>query len=172
MRYLDMIKANARKFTGDESVMWASVEQVAELLDEIKDEHPAVVAAFLRRTHELMNGKHFDKHYAKCEVVMMSHRGEDGREYDGEHWSLEQTNGVMQKYRNKLPSEVNEYDFYVALNAHWHDTVCTAKRHFQTEAEAEAYIIDEAVAVWFLDSDWSGTTKVWAYFTAKHEAEV
>lgn len=147
--------------------MWASIEQVDELLDDIKEAHPELYRAFMRRAHELMNGKHFDKHYAKCEVEKMSHIGEDGREYDGEHWSLEQTNSVMAKYRGKLPAEVNEYDFYVALNAHWHDTICTAKRHFPTDAEAEAYVIDEAVAVWFMDADWPSATKVWSYFAAK-----
>ena len=117
-----------------------------------------------------MFGKHFDKRYAKYEVDQMSHVGDDGRTYDGEHWSLEQTNSVMQKYRGKLPAEVNEYDFYVALNTHWHDTVCTARRHFSGEGDAEAYIIDEAVAVWFHDADWGDATKVWEYFSAKHMA--
>ena len=169
MGYLDMVKANARKFTGDESVMWASVEQVEELLDEIKDEHPAVVAAFLRRTHELMNGKHFDKHYAKCEVEKMSHVGDDGRTYDGEHWSREQTNNVMSQYRTKLPAEVNEYDFYVALNATWHDYICWAKEHFPVEADAENAIIEMAVRFWFRDDDWDGNTKVWCYFRTKNK---
>lgn len=171
MKYYDIVKNNFSKLRNDESVMWQSIEQVDDLLEDIKDEHPAVYATFMRRAHELMNGKHFDKHYAKCEVERMSHIGDDGRVYDGEHWSLEQTNAAMSRYRNKLPSEVNEYDFYVALNAHWHDTICTAKRHFQAEADAEAYVIDEAVAVWFADRDWPGATKVWDYFSAMAEAK-
>lgn len=169
MSYYSIVKDNARKFTGDESVMWASIEQVSDLLEEIKESHPDIYWAFMRKAHELMFGKHFDKHYAKYEVEKMSHVGDDGRTYDGEHWSREQTNNVMSQYRTKLPAEVNEYDFYVALNNHWHDTVCTAKRHFSSEADAEAYIIDEAVAVWFNDSDWGDSTKVWEYFSAKRK---
>lgn len=167
MSYLEMIKENARKFTSDEAVMWASIEQVNDLLEVIKDPHPDIYASFMRRAHELMFGKHFNRHYAKWEVEQMSHIGDDGRTYDGEHWSLEQTNGVMAKYRGKLPSDVNEHDFYVALNAHWHDTICVARRHLPSEEDAEAYVIDEAVAVWFLDSDWGDCCKVWDYFRAK-----
>ena len=142
--------------------------QVHEINEQLKAHYGKDYYGFYRSyICELMNGKHFDKHYAKCEVEKMSHIGEDGREYDGEHWSLEQTNSVMAKYRGKLPAEVNEYDFYVALNAHWHDTISTAKRHFSTDAEAEAYVIDEAVAVWFMDADWPSATKVWSYFAAK-----
>jgi hypothetical protein len=97
----------------------------------------------------------------------MSHTGEDGREYIGEHWSLKETTAVMQKYRARIPGEYNEYDFYVALNTHWHDTICTAKRHFSTPEEAEAYVIDEAVAVWFNDQDWPSHDKVWRYFRCR-----
>lgn len=166
-----MIQANYSKVRGDEKIMYGSVDIIDDMLEEMKGHHPDKYWEVMRSTHELMNGKHFDKHYAKCEVERMSHIGDDGRVYDGEHWSLEQTNAAMARYRNKLPSEVNEYDFYVALNAHWHDTICTAKRHFQAEADAEAYVIDEAVAVWFADRDWPGATKVWDYFSAMAEAK-
>lgn len=167
MRYLNLVKENARKFTGDESVMWANIELVDELLDDIKEEHPDIYWMFMRKSHELMYGKHFNEEYAKWEVGNMYHIGEDGKTYKGEHWSLEQTNAVFSKYRSKINSNYNEYDFYVALNAQYHDVVCVAKHHFGSEDALAAYIIEEAVAVWFNDADWS-EGKVWDYFAQRH----
>lgn len=165
MTYLEIIKENAAKFRGDEKTMWASVERASALLERIKEEHPDLYWAFLRDQHEAMVGHHFNEAYAKWQVAQMRHKGSDGIEYKGEHWPVEATNGVRAKYPNKIPSEYNEWDFYVALNASYHDFCAWAKKKFPDQAEAE--IIELAIAFWFLDEDWGGNTKVWDYFRKK-----
>lgn len=166
-RYYDMVKANFNKLRNDEGVMWSSIEMWDKHLEEMREHHPDKYWEMLRKTHELMYGKHYNKEYAEWEVDRMSHMGDDGREYKGEHWSMSDTTSVMSKFRGRIPAEYNEYDFYVALNTHWHDTICVAKRHFSTIEEAESYVIDEAVAVWFNDADWPTKDKVWRYFRCK-----
>lgn len=166
-KYYDMVKANYSKLRNDDNVMWGSIEMWDKHLEEMREPHPDKYWDIMRKTHEMMYGMHFDAVYAEWQVEHMYHIGEDGREYIGEHWSLKETTAVMQKYRARIPGEYNEYDFYVALNTHWHDTICTAKRHFSTPEEAEAYVIDEAVAVWFNDQDWSSHDKVWRYFRCR-----
>lgn len=166
-KYYDMVKANYNKLRNDDNVMWGSIEMWDKHLEEMREHHPDMYWEIMRKTHEMMYGMHFDAVYAEWQVEHMYHIGEDGREYIGEHWSLKETTAVMQKYRARIPGEYNEYDFYVALNTHWHDTICTAKRHFSTSEEAEAYVIDEAVAVWFNDQDWSSHDKVWRYFRCR-----
>lgn len=166
-KYYDMVKANYSKLRNDDNVMWGSIEMWDKHLEEMREPHPDKYWDIMRKTHEMMYGMHFDAVYAEWQVEHMYHIGEDGREYIGEHWSLKETTAVMQKYRARIPGEYNEYDFYVALNTHWHDTICTAKRHFSTSEEAEAYVIDEAVAVWFNDQDWSSHDKVWRYFRCR-----
>lgn len=166
-KYYDIVKASDSKLRNDESVMWGSIELVDDLLEDIKEAHPDKYWEFMRRTHEMMYGKHFDSAYAEWQVEHMYHIGDDGKEYKGERWSLADTTAVMQKYRGRFPSDYNEFDFYVALNAQWHDTICTAKRHFASVEDAETYIIDEAVAVWFNDSDWGSHDKVWSYFRCR-----
>lgn len=166
-KYYDIVKANYSKLRNDESVMWGSIELVDDLLEDIKETCPDKYWEFMRRTHEMMYGKHFDSTYAEWQVEHMYHIGDDGKEYKGERWSLADTTAVMQKYRGRFPSDYNEFDFYVALNAQWHDTICTAKRHFASVEDAENYIIDEAIAVWLNDSDWGSTDKVWRYFRCK-----
>lgn len=162
MTYFEIVKENASKFRSDEKTMWASIESVSVLLDKIKEEHPDLYWSFLRDQHEAMVGRHFNEAYAKCEVEKMHHKGTDGVTYKGEHWSLEQTNAVLNGMRSKIPSAYNEWDFYVALNASYHDFCKVAKKHV-TE-KADELIIDLSVAFWFEDEDWVGTTKVWDYF--------
>lgn len=166
-KYYDMVKANYSKLRNDDNVMWGHIEMWDKHLEEMREPQPDKYWDIMRKTHEMMYGMHFDAVYAEWQVDHMYHIGDDGREYKGERWSLKDTNGVMQKYRGRIPGEYNEYDVYVALNAQWHDTICTAKRHFSTIEEAESYVIDEAVAVWFNDQDWPSHDKVWRYFRCR-----
>ena len=168
-RYYDMVKANYNKLRDDDKVMWASIEMWDGYLEEMREHHPDKYWQIMRDTHELMYGKHFDKAYAEWEVEQMHHKSPDGKEHKGEHWSHEQTTEVMQKYRGKIPSEITPCDFYVALNAQWHDYICWAMEHFPNEVDAELAIIEMAVRFWFLDDDWGDNTKVWEYFRTKNK---
>jgi hypothetical protein len=169
MSYYSMVKGNARKFTGDESVMWASIEQVSDLLEDIKEPHPDIYWAFMRRAHELMYGKHFNKEYAEWEVEQMHHKSPDGKEHRGAHWTMEQTNTVYDKYRSRLPSEITPGDFYVALNTQYHDLGQWFMDRITDKEEAEGAIIESAVKFWFMDDDWPIATKVWCYFRMKQD---
>lgn len=163
MTYKDLVKENVSKFKGDEKVMWASIGKVSDLLEQIKETHPKIYWNFMREQHETMFGKHFNEPYAKWQVKQMHHRGDDGKNYSGEHWSIEATNSVLSKYRSKIPSAYNEWDFYVALNAQYHDYCAWARRQFTDDYETA--IIEMALAFWFADEDWIGHTKVWDYFS-------
>lgn len=167
--YKQMIKDNYSKVKGDDAIMWASVALVEELLEEMREHHKERYWQFLRDTHELMYGKHFDKEYAEWEVEQMHHKSADGKVYKGEHWTMEQTTDVMQSYKSKLPAEITPGDFYVALNAEWHDYICWAMEHYESEGEADNAIIEMAVRFWFLDDDWGDNTKVWEYFAMKRK---
>lgn len=162
MTYEGIIKEAISKFKGDEATMWGSISDVSEMLEEIRDTMPKLYWGMLRRTHVRMHGRHFNKEFAMWQVSKMHHKGADGRDYEGEHWTIEQTNEVFAKYRGKIPSAYNEWDFYVALNAQYHDYCAWAKRKFTENQDAE--IIEMAIAFWFNDEDWPGQTKVWDYF--------
>lgn len=168
-RYYDMVKANFNKLRNDEGVMWGSIEIMDKLLEEMSEHHKERYWAVMRDTHELMHGKHFDKAYAEWEVEQMHHKSADGKVHKGEHWSYEQTTEVMQKYRGRISAEITPCDFYVALNAQWHDYICWAMEHFESEVDAELAITEMAVRFWFMDDDWDGNTKVWCYFRAKNK---
>lgn len=165
MTYYDMIKENAAKYRGDEKTMWASIGNVSVLLEKAIEKHPDLKEEyweFMREQHETMCGHHFNEAYAMWQVEQMHHKGDDGTEYKGAHWSVEDTNGFLMKYRPKIPATYNEWDFYVALNAGYHDFCRVVKKHLAEKADE--FIIELAVAFWFLDEDWDGATKAWDYF--------
>lgn len=164
-----MVKANFNKLRNDDNVMWGNVEMWDKHLEEMREHHPDMYWDIMRNTHEMMYGKHFDKEYAEWEVEQMHHKSPDGKVYKGEHWTMEETTGVMMKYKTKLSPEITPCDFYVALNTEWHDYICWAKEHFPNEADAENAIIEMAVRFWFMDDDWDGNTKVWRYFRMKNK---
>jgi hypothetical protein len=114
-----------------------------------------------------MYGKHFDEGYAEWEVEQMHHKSPDGKEHRGAHWTMEQTDAVYDKYRSRLPSEVTPGDFYVALNAQYHDLGEWFMGHMPNKEEAESAIIESSVKFWFMDDDWPTATKVWCYFRMK-----
>lgn len=168
MTYYDMVRSNASKYKGSEDTMWDSIKLVSVLLGEFIQKHPDLKERyweFMRDQHELMAGRHFNEAYALWEVEQMCHKGEDGVEHKGEHWSVDETSSVLTKYRSKIPNECNEWDFYVALNATFHD-YCRVVMKYAPERFDEV-VIDLAVAFWFLDEDWPNHTKVWDYFNDK-----
>lgn len=167
--YENIIRESFAKFKGDESVMWASIKLVNNTLQKIKEENPSLYWGFMRDAHEIMQGKHYNEAYAKWEVEQMHHKSPDGTIHRGEHWTKEQTNNVMMKYKAMLPAEITPCDFYVALNSQWHDYICWAKARFESDKEAEEAIIEGAVAFWFKDDDWPAHDKVWCYFRGKNK---
>lgn len=167
--YENIIRESFAKFKGDESAMWASIRLVNNTLNKIKEENPSLYWGFMRDAHEIMQGKHYNEAYAKWEVEQMHHKSPDGTIHRGEHWTKEQTNNVMMKYKAMLPAEITPCDFYVALNSQWHDYICWAKAHFEGDKEAEEAIIEGAVAFWFKDDDWPAHDKVWCYFRSKNK---
>lgn len=169
MRYWEIIKGNIDKFKGDDAKMDKSLELVDELLEEMRHPHPERYWQFMRDSHEVFNGRHFDREYAEWEVERMYHKDKNGITHRGEHWSREQTNAVMASYKSVLPSEVTPCDFYVALNAQWHDYCELMRELFANEEEVNNAIIEGAVRFWFLDDDWESADKVWAYFRSKNK---
>lgn len=168
MRYWELIKGNIDKYKGDDAKMNKSLELVDELLEEMSHPHPERYWQFMRDTHEVFYGKHFDREYAEWQVEQMHHKCGD-KAYKGEHWTFEETTSVMQKYKPTLPPEVTACDFYVALNSQWHDYHCFIKNLFPTEEEVEKAIIESAVVFWFKDDDYPTNDKVWCYFRMKNK---
>lgn len=162
-----MVKDNIARLKGNEGAMWQSIEILDDMLEDMKEDNPNKYWCYMRRLHEAMFGEHYNKEYAIWEVEQMHHIDENGKVNKGEYWGYEETTAVMSKYRTKLPIEITPCDFYVALNAQYHDYWCLERKKHPTEEATEAAIIEMAIHFWFLDEDWDAPTKVWRYFRMK-----
>lgn len=165
--YEQTVRDNIAKFKGDEKTMWESVRSVDKLLERMKEHHPDIYWDFMREQHEIMYGKHFDEKYAKWEVEQMLHKSPDGKVYKGEHWSYEDASAVLMKHRHQLPTWITECDFYVAVNAQWHDYACWATNTYGTVEQAENAIVEMAIAYWSKGSSRDIDGAIWDNFQRK-----
>ena len=159
MNIYDMLKSYYEG-NKDSNRLWGSIQEMAEILETLKIKHTDKYWKLMRKLHEVWNGSHYDTAFAMYEVSNMHHI-EDGREICGEYWSKKQTDDVMGQYRNRVPASYNDCDFYVALNASYHDYVVSKRKRFPDKYENE--IIEDAIAFWFNDDDMPDG-KVWWYF--------
>ncbi len=160
MNYTEIVKRHYK--TGGEIAALRSAEAVDCLLDSVKQSDPAAYMRFMRAQHEAWCGPHFDEAFAEWQVSRLYHKGADGKIYKGGHWTLEETGEFFARYRNKIPSQYNEYDFHVALNAEYNDYCVWAKQTFGDDYEQK--IVEMAIWFWMLDDDYSGDGKIWEYF--------
>ena len=100
---------------------------------------------------------------------------EDYRKYMQEFQKKVQTAGqeavAKASENNKAAGKefITPCDFYVALNAQWHDYCELMRELFASEEEVNNAIIEGAVRFWFLDEDWESADKVWVYFRSKNK---
>ena len=157
-----MIKQAQAEGKTSETAMWKSVAHVDELLERMKEEHPEDYWKFMRKSHEELNGAHFNKCFAEYEVSQMYSTDKDGRGISGAHWTLQEIKTATQG--KNFPKGTTEWDLFVAYNACAHD--------FCKEFSDEDILLI-AYMFFFADEDWSSegsSGKVWRYFCAKHKA--
>lgn len=142
----------------NEDKMWLSVEALDKaILEELEESNPELYWNFMRDQHEIFCGKHFDEKFAKWEVERMHHD-----DIEGQHWSLADVKSIFENMRSKLPNATTIWDFYVALNANWHDKVDLYKGWFENYEEK---IINDAINFYFMDED-APDGKIWVYMRA------
>ena len=143
MRYKEMIEEAKSKGLTSEKTMWESVEDIDELLCEMKAEHPDRYHKFMRKQHGIIYGNHYDEHWALKDVRNMKPHGE--------YWTPSQ---VKEATKGLSFNGANEWDIYVAYNATANDLHGIIK---------DEEMLKVAYAFWFADIDWEGAGKIWRY---------
>lgn len=146
--YKKMIQSAKAQGLANEKVMWQSIEDVEELLELIKEEHPDEYWEFLRKQHgKLFNG-HYDEVFAKYDVERLKPIGEK--------WSRMQIEEATRSLT--FPTGTTPWDKYVAFNVWANDLYGTAD---------DATLIKQAHAFFFADVDWPPhCNKLWKYMMA------
>lgn len=142
--------------------MWESVRMLSETLQEklTKEEYADVE----RDMYYSMVGGHYNEQYAHEDVAQMYYE-RDGKKWYAPYWTDQQVEQVYNNVRDKIPSEYNMWDFYVALNMVKSDN-CNLFRHWwqgAEDTEIEKKVVEATVN--YLDDPDNpyGTEKVWCY---------
>ena len=139
-----MVMDAKAKGLASEQTMWESVEEVEEMLEELKETHPQKYWMFLRRTHGKLFKGHYNEEFARHDV--------DHMEPLGMYWSIKQIEEATRSMA--FPAGVTKWDVYVAMNAF--------KNDLQDEV-SDDQIIKLAYKFWFNDKDYPSPTKIWDY---------
>lgn len=157
MNYKQMVEAAVKSGAGDKA-MWASVDVTSELMDQLEHQHPELYDHYMRKAHEAIYGKHYNRHFAEEDVEKLHSTDRDGKVHYGAYWTIEQIKDATAD--KKFPAGTTDWDKFVAYNAAHHD-FC---KHFD-----DAAILNIAYLFFFADEDWKGDAKVWAYMTMKND---
>lgn len=165
-KYHEMIKDYERQGLLSETALWAMICDTDRLLEEISQNDAQKCWAFLRTTHERFVGKHYNEAFAKARVAAMWNCKDAScsKEEHHAHFTMEQSMDYYRKFKTELPAKVNQYDFYVAINAQALNYGKTFAEWFTDDADKR--LVESAVKFWFQDADFAKgkDVKVWEYF--------
>lgn len=156
MDYKRMIEEAKRSGKGTEAVMWANVDSVSDLLEELREEHPEKYWAFMRRTHEDIYGCHYNEEFARYDIERMHSTDANGLKQMGVHWSKAEVLSALQG--KPIHADITDCDKWVAANAMWHDL---------HKAFDDRQVLNATVLFFLSDEDWQGHGKIWEYMSLK-----
>ena len=151
MHYKDMLHEAKAKGLTNESKMWESIEDMGELLEELKESNPDKYWKFMRKTHGLLHNNHYNEAFAKWDVEQL--------EPVGEYWSMKQIEDATKGMT--FPQGTTLCDRYVAFNAFAND---------MHGVLPDDLILKSAYAFFFADKDWNGEGKIWKYMCCAMKA--
>lgn len=158
MRYKEMIEEAKAKGLTSERIMLDSVDDLDDMLCEMKREHPEKYWKFMRKQHGLLYNNHYDEKFARWDVEQLRYTNQKGEKKSGEYWSVSQVEEATKTM--SFPNGVTIWDKYVAANAAYSDWC----RKFDDKQVLEAMYL-----FYFADEDWdNASTKIWDYFCCKH----
>lgn len=144
MRYKEMIEEAKAKGLTSERIMWDSVDDLDDMLCEMKREHPEKYWKFMRKQHGLLYNNHYDKTFAEWDVEQMKPLGA--------YWTANQIEDATKTM--VFPNGTTVWDKYVAFNAFANDLHGVLP---------DDQILKAAHAFWFADKDFKKEGKIWMY---------
>lgn len=139
-----MIEEAKAKGLTSERIMWDSVDDLDDMLCEMKREHPEKYWKFMRKQHGLLYNNHYDKTFAEWDVEQMKPLGA--------YWTANQIEDATKTM--VFPNGTTVWDKYVAFNAFANDLHGVLP---------DDQILKAAHAFWFADKDFKKEGKIWMY---------
>ena len=151
MDYKKMIEDYA-KHGGSETKMWESVAITEEAMDYIKETNPEKYDCLMRKLSESFYGKHYNEEMANMDAERISYIDASGVKHVGPHWSVEEIEAATKD--KSFPKGTTPWDKFVAYNTSFADL---------NSKFDEEQILCAAYLLWFADTDWKSTGKIWDY---------
>lgn len=159
-----MIEEARAKGLASEKIMNHAIDDVQELLCNIKEAHPDLYWTFIRRQHERMFGSHYNEAFALWRIEQMHYKDKAGTEHHAPHWTKDQYKTAYEAAKAKLPPTYNCWDFAVTLEMLYSDDICLYRRWWPeaTEEELEGKVVEASVN--YLNDDDDMESKIWKRF--------
>ena len=154
MEYKDLIKNAKANGVASEKAMWQSIDNLNDVLCVIKEEHPEMYMAFMRKQHESLYGPHYDRHFAEADVEKIRYTNASGEKKTVAQWNMDQI--LYATKSMPFPQGTTPWDKYVAFNSFYADMCAVLD---------EATLLKAAFRFYFADED-APVGKVWEYMTA------
>lgn len=157
MKYKEMLESAKGRGLTSEALMWESIDELEEMLCELKERDPKKYWRFMRRQHSMIYKNHYDEEFAMWDVRHLRYKDKNGEMHEGAHWTIEQireaTSGMA------FPPDTTDWDKYVAFNSMYAD---------MAKSYADGDIIIIAHDFYFRDDD-APPGKIWKYMCCMME---
>lgn len=143
MTYLDLLESAMARHPVKEETLWKCMDQISNLMENLKTEYPKLYWDFLRTQHGLLYDGHYSEDFAEIDVT-------------SKRWSPDEIEKVTEGF--VFPDGTTKYDKYVAFNTAYAD-FC--------KVLPDEEILKAGYSFYFADVSWNSNTKVWDYICCK-----
>lgn len=164
MTILELIKKYGKG--KGESSMWDSITMLSEEIEDMATDKDK--SRILKKMYSIMQGGHYDEYFANEQMKKMFYLDKEKKEHYAPYWNEDKLRSIYDRWRNKIPSPYNFWDFAVTLNMIWSDNITMLKEWFEgaTDEELEEKAAEMSTN-WLDDKDNPfGDYKVWGYFNS------
>ena len=146
-----------------EDMMWRTVHIVSEAVEHGMSDKDK--ESLMAKIYGTLSGGHYDEDFAVESVSKMYYIDKDGMKRHGPYWTIPDVSAVYEAYKKRIPSDYNEWDWYVTFNMIASDNWMLLHKWFpQMTQEEFAEKVACLASNWLDDPDNPyGTSKIWCY---------
>ena len=146
-----------------EGMMWETVRIISDAID--KDMSDKGKEALYAKMYGALSGGHYDEEHAMEAVSKMYYVDKDGNKRYAPYWTIPQVQDVYENVKDRIPSEYNEWDFFVTMQMEMSDKRMLLESWWPGISGDEiAEKVADLSVCWLNDPDNPyGTKKVWGY---------
>ena len=162
--YKKMIDEARTKGLTSEKIMLASIADVEELLEDIKEAHEDLYWKFIKKQHEHLFGCHYNESFGMWRIEQMFYKDKQGNVHHAPHWTKEQYKAAYDKVKSQIPASYNCWDLAVTLEMNFTDSINLYRAWWPeaTQEQLDTKVVESAIN--YLNDDDDPDCKIWHRF--------